>query len=106
MRKESENLMKLLKGERIYKPPFWEVWFAMWEFFKRRYGDYGKIENRVRMAEDLNMAAIPLGGIPIGLSFTKSEEISLGEKRYAGGFLENMEQLEKIPLSDWNKLKE
>ncbi|MCD6408304.1 hypothetical protein J7L87_04555 [bacterium] len=106
MRKESENLMRLLKGERVYNPPFWEVWFAMWEFFKRRYGDYVKIEDRIKMAEELNMAAIPLGGIPIGLSFTKSEETSSGEKRYAGGLLENMEHLEKIPLPDWSELKE
>ena len=106
MRKESESLMAILKGERVYKPPFWEVWFAMWKFFEKRYGDYEKIENRIKMAEDLNMAAIPLGGIPVGLSFTKREETTSGEQRYAGGVLEDMEQLEKIPFPDWSKLKE
>jgi len=103
MRKESENLLKLLKGERVYKPPFWEVWFTMWEFFKRRYGDYGKIENRIKMAEDLNMAAVLLGGVDMGLKFGEIEETSTGEKRYAGGNLKSLEQLEEMLLPDWSE---
>lgn len=103
MNKESENLMRLLKGERVYKPPFWEVWFTMWEFFKRRYGDYNKVENRIKMAEDLNMAAICLGGVDMGLRFGEREEASTGETRYSGGTLKNYSQLENTPLPDWSE---
>jgi len=106
MRKESKNLMNLLRGEKVYKPPFWEVWFAMGEFARRRYGDYEKVENRIKMAEDLNMSAIPLGGIPSGLTFGKREETSDGNLRYAGGNLENMKQLRNIPLPEWGEIKE
>ncbi len=106
MRKESEKLMRLLQGEKVYTPPFWEVWFAMGDFFRRRYGDWERVEDRIRMAEDLNMSAVPLGGISIGLSFAKMEETSNGTTRYGGGTLESMEQLERIPLPDWSEIRE
>ena len=103
MRKGSEGLMNLLKGERVYKPPFWEVWFAMGEFAGRRYGDCSKIENRIKMAEDLGMAAVLLGGVNNGLNFGVRKETSIGESRYAGGNLERWEQLKEIKLPGWSE---
>lgn len=57
---EELSLMKLLRGERSKKVPFWEVWFAMYDFCERYYGDYAHIENRIAMVKDLGMDAIRL----------------------------------------------
>jgi uroporphyrinogen decarboxylase len=101
--KESEVLLRLLRGERMRKTPFWEVWFAMENFFKRRYGDYGKVENRIRMAKDLGMAAVLLGSVDINASFARNEVASDGSSRYAGGSLKSLEQLESRKLPDWSE---
>jgi len=103
MKKESESLMNLLEGERVYKPPFWEVWFAMGEFFEKRYGDYQKVENRIKMAEELGMAAVLLGGVSIGLDFAEGKETANGTTRYAGGSLTSLGQLEEKELPDWRE---
>ena len=102
LRKSSYALLKLLKGERIYKPPFWEPWFAMDNFFRRRYGDPNRIENRIKMAYDLDMAAVPLGSIDINMNFTVRKAASDGSNRYAGGMLTSIKQLEKLKLPDWS----
>jgi len=101
--KESNALLRLLKGERVYKPPFWEPWFAMHEFFRRRYGDYRKVENRIEMARDLGMAAVNLGSIDINASFARKEVASDGSSRYAGGSLVSFKQLEERELPDWSE---
>ena len=102
LRKSSYALLKLLKGERIYKPPFWEPWFAMDNFFRRRYGDPSRIENRIKMAYDLDMAAVPLGSIDINMNFTVRKAASDGSNRYAGGMLTSIKQLEKLEMPDWS----
>ncbi|MGQ9513495.1 MAG: uroporphyrinogen decarboxylase family protein [Thermoproteota archaeon] len=101
--KESEVLLRLLRGERIYKTPFWEVWFAMESFFQRRYGDYKKVENRIKMAKDLGMAAVLLGSVDINASFAKNQVASNGSSHYAGGSLVSLEQLEERKLPDWSE---
>ena len=103
MRKGSESLINLLKGERAYKPPFWEVWFAMEKFFEKSYGDYQKVENRIKMAEKLGMAAVRLGSVNIGSSFTERKETTSGASRYAGGNLTSLKQLEERELPDWSE---
>jgi len=102
LRKSSYALLKLLKGERIYKPPFWEPWFAMDNFFRRRYGDPNRIENWIKMAYDLDMAAVPLGSIDINMNFTVRKATSDGSNRYAGGTLTSIKQLEKLEMPDWS----
>jgi len=72
--KSSYAMMRLLKGERDYKPPFWEPWFAMESFFRRRYGDPKRVENRIKMAQDLNMAAVNLGGNRHKCEFHRQKE--------------------------------
>ena len=99
----SRALLRLLRGERVYKPPFWEVWFAMDEFFRRHYGEYQEIESRIRMAYDLGMAAVNLGSVDTNASFRKDEVVSDGSSRYAGGFLVSLKQLEERKLPDWSK---
>lgn len=102
--KESKAFLDLLRGKRVYKPPFWEPWFAMIEFFRRHYGDPEKIENKIKMSQDLGMAAVNLGFIDINASFRKDELTSTGLNRYAGGSLTSLEQLEERELPDWSLL--
>jgi hypothetical protein len=101
---ESRAFLDLLMGKRVYKPPFWEPWFDMIEFFRRRYGDPEKIENKIRMAYDLGMAAVKLGYIDINASFRRDELTSAGVSRYAGGSLTSLKQLEELELPDWSSL--
>jgi len=51
--KRSNALLRLLRGEHVSKPSFREVWFAMHEFCRRKYGDYEKAESRIKIAQDL-----------------------------------------------------
>ena len=102
LREGSSALLRLLNGERVYKPPFWEPWFAMEKFFRRRYGDPNKIENRIRMATDLDMAAVRLGTIDINADFTVRRVASDGSSRYSGGLLRNIKQLEEREMPDWS----
>jgi len=93
--KESDALLRLLRGERVYKPPFWEPWFDMPKFIQRRYGDPEKIESRIKMARDLGMAAISVspnfGFVDINLGeFRRDEVTSTGSSRYAGGSLTSL----------------
>jgi len=102
LREGSSALLRLLNGERVYKPPFWEPWFAMEKFFRRRYGDPNKIENRIRMATDLDMAAVRLGTIDINADFTVRRVASDGSSRYSGGLLRNIKQLEEREMPEWS----
>lgn len=104
--KSSYAMMRLLKGERVYKPPFWEPWFAMESFFRRRYGDPKRVENRIKMARDLNMAAVNLGGIDINANFTVKKKASDGSNRYSGGLLRNIKQLKELEMPDWSEIVE
>lgn len=106
MKENSINLMKLLNGERVEQPPFWEVWFCMYNFCLRRYGDYFQIKNRIQMAEDLNMAAVFLGGINTEVSFIKHERASDGRDHYSGGQLIKREQLKDKKMPDWDNILE
>ena len=99
----SQALLRLLNGERVYKPPFWEPWFAMHNFFQRRYGDWDRIENRIRMAHDLGMAAVYLGSVDINLGFRRDIVASDGSSRYAGGSLVSLRQLENRAMPDWKR---
>jgi len=106
LKESSYALLRLLKGERIYKPPFWEPWFAMDSFFRRRYGDPDKIEARIKMSYDLDMAAVNLGTININADFTVRKVVSDGTNRYSGGFLRSIKQLEEREMPDWSKIIE
>ncbi|MBS7609843.1 hypothetical protein KEJ19_04660 [Candidatus Bathyarchaeota archaeon] len=101
---EAEAFLRLLRGERFYKPPFWEPWFAMPEFFRRRYGDPDRVENKIRMAYDLGMAAINLGSIDINAHFRRDQVARNGQSRYAGGSLAGFHQLESLELPDWREI--
>ena len=103
---ESNLLLRLLRGERVYKPPFWEPWFAMKRFFQKRYGNYNNVENRIRMAKDLGMAAVLLGAVDINLDFKRWRVASDGRRRYAGGCLRSIEQLKRLKLPDWSEVIE
>jgi len=103
MLQESERLFALLRGERIFKPPFWEVWFGMGDFFSRRYGDFAQVENRITMAKDLGMAIVRLGGVNTNVGFGKREVTSTGIERYSGGGLRSLDQLEGRDLPDWEE---
>jgi uroporphyrinogen decarboxylase len=100
--KEAESLQRLMHGERIYKPPFWEVWFGLQEFFTKRYGEVN-VPNRIRMAQDLGMAIVCLGGININAGFHKHGQTSAGVARYCGGSLTSLRQLEERELPNFDK---
>ena len=106
LRESSYAMQQLLKGRRVYKPPFWEPWFAMDSFFRRRYGDPNKIENKIKMAYDLDMAAVNLGGIDINADFTIRRVASNGSSRYSGGLLISLKQLEERKMPDWSETVE
>lgn len=102
MHKSSTNLMRLLRGEKTFTPPFWEVWFRMEEFCRRHYGDYWtKVENRIHMAEDLDMAAVLLAEVETNVWFMVDQKSIDGTTHYAGGALKDIRQFEDRPLPNW-----
>jgi len=101
----SRNLLKLLNGYRCENPPFWEVWFCMHEFCNRRYGDYNSIDSRIRMAQDLGMAAVFLGAVDTNVSFAELQPASDGSIHYTSGSLKNLSQLSEKPLPDWKSIR-
>ena len=100
---ESAELRRLLRGERVGRPPFWEVWFGMHEFFRRRYGDFNEVENRIAMSKDHEMATVLLGGVNTNLGFGKREPTAEGVSRYHGGNLTSLRQMEERELPDWEE---
>ena len=82
MNENSKSLMRLLNGTRVDKPPFWEVWFCMYQFCQRHFGDYAEIDNRIKLAESLRMAAVYLGGINTNVAFHCSDAASDGTAHY------------------------
>ena len=103
MHKSSENLMRLLHGERVFVPPFWEIWFRMEGFCRRHYGDYWEnVESRIRMAEDLDMAAVLLAEVETNVWFMVDHKASDGTIHYSGGALKNLRQYESQPLPNWD----
>jgi hypothetical protein len=107
---KTDDFMKLLRHGNERKTPFWEVWFYMFDFCNRRYGPYEKIENRIAMAQDLGMDAVPLFYIDTNSLFVKSSNDSDGIAHYDGGLLNSPAQLvtQKYPdlKCHLNKLKE
>jgi len=91
-----------LQGKRVAKPPFWEVWFCMGGLAGRRYGDCGKMENRVKMAKDLGMSAMVVSGIDTNVGFAQGSAASDGTGHYSGGSLTDLKQLEERKLPDWS----
>ncbi len=102
----SEALLKLLRGERVYKPPYWEPWFNMWGFFRRHYGDPNRVESHIKMARDLGMAAIKIGSVSYFGCFIKYKRTSTGIDRYCGGSLKSRNQLRRLKLPSWEDLIE
>jgi len=96
---ESARLMTLLRGGRVDKPPFWEVWFCMNAMLAQDYaGDW------IAMARDLGMAAVPLPGVKTEVWFTAHvERIESSGVWYGGGALREPEQLHRRPEADWQR---
>jgi len=107
MSAEELSLSKLLRGATTDKVPFWEVWFAMYDFCKRYYGDYAYIENRIAMAQDLGMDAIRLDvatSIDTGVHFVPRVSTSDEYVWYGGGSLRSSSQIEERgEVPDWEE---
>ena len=101
MLEQSERLMRLLRGERIFTPPLWEVFFLKFEMCKKFYGDYENIDNRIALAKDLGMASIPLRGVNTNVLYAPALEASDGTHHYAGGSSTYIEDFSKRALPDW-----
>lgn len=97
----AEALRQLLRGGTSPEVPLWEVWFAMDDMLRRRWGDPGRIEPRIAMAGELGMAALPTGFVNTNVSFAEMREAPKGAGRYAGGRLRTREQLAGRALPDW-----
>jgi len=95
---------QLMRGGRTEIVPFWEVWFGKHKMLKERYGDPSRIESYIRMADDLGMAALPIGFVDLNCSFGETQQASDGSTRYAGGSLTSLKQLEERELPDWSEL--
>ncbi len=106
----ADDFIKLLRHGSKRKVPFWEVWFYMFDFCNRRYGAYENIENRIAMALDLGMDAVPLFYIDTNSLFVKSSNDSVGTSHYDGGLLNSREQFAGREYPDFkihqNKLKQ
>ena len=95
---EELSLTKLLRREPTGKVPFWEVWFAMYDFCNRYYGDYGRIVNRMAMAQDLGMDAIRLDvstRIDTLVHFVPRVSTTDEYVWYGGGSLTSLSQIEE-----------
>ena len=92
------NLMKLLHGEKTKKVPFWEVWFCMTDFVKRRYNS-----DMIKAAKGLGWDALCLGGIDTNVHFGDSTTASDGTSHYSGGSLTSISQCEDRALPNWDK---
>ena len=92
-----------MQGGHSRTPLFWEVWFGMHEMQRRRYGDPPTIESSIRMAEDLGMAALAVGGVNINAGFGAQGKAQDGTTHYCGGSLTSLDQLAERPLPDWSQ---
>lgn len=92
------NLMKLLRGERTKKIPFWEVWFCMTDFIKRCYNS-----DMIKAAKELGWDALSLGGINTNVHFGDRTIASDGTSHYSGGSLTSVSQLEERAVPNWDK---
>jgi hypothetical protein len=94
---ESERLMALLNGQRVAKPPFFEPWFGMGQMRRDLYAD-----DYLTMARELGHAAVPIGGLNIGMDFTNAVKPLDGSGAYyAGGKLRSIEQVRNAPEPDY-----
>jgi len=100
MRETSERLLALLRGQRVDRPPLWEVWFGMWEMFEARYD-----ADWTAMADDLGHAARPLPSANVD-GFVETSHRTEAGAYYAGGSLRRYEQLEALPEPDWDDARE
>jgi len=88
--------------------PFWEVWFGKYEMQRNKYGAPDKIENTIRMAKDLGMSAVNIGGgiVDTNSYFGEIHSTEEGKERYSGGTLCSLDQLEQRPLPNWEQTLE
>ncbi|MEI6083527.1 MAG: uroporphyrinogen decarboxylase family protein [Verrucomicrobiota bacterium] len=96
MRENSERLMKLLRGGRVDRPPFYEPWFGMGEMLNRRYAG-----NYIRMADDLGHAAVPVWGYNAEVDFIHHDIRTEAGAYYHGGSLREARQLRERPEPDF-----
>ena len=98
MREESQRLMSLLRGERVARPPLFEPWFAMGQMLNAHYGG-----SYLDMADQLGHAAVPIGGLNVGMKFIhRAESQPESGAWYDGGLLESVEQLRNDPEPDYD----
>ncbi|MEX0776614.1 MAG: uroporphyrinogen decarboxylase family protein [Phycisphaeraceae bacterium] len=89
--------MALLAGQCVDRPPLWEVWFAMPDFCRRRYGG-----DMTAMAADLGHAALCIGGLDIGSWWQAEVEPNDAGVWYGGGALRDADQLRQRPEPDYD----
>ncbi len=99
-----EKFKSIMKGNRTSEILFWEVWFQKFKMLEKRYGDPTRIESKIKMAQDLGMAAVSIGYLDLNCLFGEHQNTMAGESRYAGGSLRSRKQLDEKPLPDWSSV--
>ncbi len=99
-----EKFKSLMQGNRSAEVLFWEVWFQKFKMLEKCYGDPAKIESKIKMAQELGMAAISICYLDLNCLFGEHQNTLTGESRYSGGSLRHREQLDEKPLPDWSPI--
>jgi uroporphyrinogen decarboxylase len=99
-----EKFKAIMHGNRSAEVLFWEVWFQKFKMLEKRYGDPAKIESKIKMAQELGMAAVSIGYLDLNCLFGQHQSTMDGESRYSGGSLRHREQLDEKPLPDWSAI--
>lgn len=97
-----EKFKDIMQGNRSVEVLFWEVWFQKFKLLEKCYGDPTKIESKIKMAQELGMAAVSIGYLDLNCLFGEHQNTIAGESRYSGGSLRQREQLTEKPLPDWS----
>lgn len=97
-----EKFNAMMRGNRCTEALFWEVWFQKFKLLEKRFGDPARIESKIKMAQELGMAAISIGYLDLNCLFGEHQTTLEGESRYSGGSLRCREQLEEKSLPDWS----
>lgn len=104
MSASNTSIMKAFRGEPTDRIPFWEVWFGMWTMAECLVG--GPIdspERQIALARRLGWETVRTPSCSHGLPHA-TETASDGKRRYAGGKLRSLSQLEAIPPVETERL--
>jgi hypothetical protein len=99
-----EAFRSIIAGERSALIPFWEVWFHKDHLLHHQHGAHHLYEAQVRVAKELGMAAIRIGGVPLNCTFARHAETAPNGAQIMTGGLTSLDQLDQHRLPLWTGL--